>query len=411
MHKLFIALISIAFTSVAFAAELNVTFDQKGDIKKLTEQFKDKNSKFGTIASISSDTNIWFELESISDLSEHKDHYIVPPSNPRTAWWHREGAYCTGESGYYYNVCLSGTIDWGISGHHDHPTNPPIPPITTQPPQLVEIFSGKPYCYNNVPVNQMRYWYIQMPEYAAQFDLRLDFTGYCSGVWYDRVDARVHLVMFSPDSSLYISTGATAWHPENHYGEYKALKKMQSIAWTYKQEFPNDSLLVINDISLPWGGLFDVGTTTTPPIQLIPWRPPHWYHRYGRQIDVRSWSIEHPERFEAICCANGVQPILERGNIDEILKNIDFSVLPSSGVLTELFIRLSNGENLDFIIKEMGSSAFLSDKYVTAILDRVIHYHLNFARTADIPIDPSEYEDPREVCPSTPKSSSLINFE
>lgn len=56
-----------------------------------------------------------------------------------------------------------------------------------------------------------------------------------------------------------------------------------------------DTRFAITEASLPWGGLLDVANDA--------WRNPHRLHRRGRDIDVRSRSMntQQKERFEELC--------------------------------------------------------------------------------------------------------------
>lgn len=200
----------------------------------------------------------------------------------------------------HLHVCLNFTMHYTIGGHYEHPHHPPFPPaVTPYPPSNLEALPDRGYCYNDVPVNQMRYYYIQMPEHSAKFDFQLNFTGYCNGVWKDTLEVKVpDMVVFST-RSYYALIGTTTYHPVNHAGKYNVLKNIQKIAWAYHQEFPGVPLLAINDISLPWGGLFDVRGN---------WKPPHRSHCVGEQVDMRWWSVPEAnrEKLKEIFQNNGV---------------------------------------------------------------------------------------------------------
>lgn len=82
-----------------------------------------------------------------------------------------------------------------------------------------------------------------------------------------------------------------------------------NIAAAYKAAFPNDHILIVNDGSLPWGGLYDYKDT---------WKPPHGSHRIGTDIDVRSKNIPERNRkdFEKLACDSGGYPKLEYPGAD-----------------------------------------------------------------------------------------------
>jgi murein endopeptidase len=52
-----------------------------------------------------------------------------------------------------------------------------------------------------------------------------------------------------------------------------------NIAIEWHSSFPREQLLFINDMSLPYGGLFDVNGD---------WKTPHKTHRIGKSADIRT---------------------------------------------------------------------------------------------------------------------------
>jgi len=73
--------------------------------------------------------------------------------------------------------------------------------------------------------------------------------------------------------------GATQ-HSHNHYLTPAAITKLKLLADAYNTTINPGQLLYLNDASLVWGGLFDVGGTH--------WKTPHKGHRRGMEIDVRA---------------------------------------------------------------------------------------------------------------------------
>jgi hypothetical protein len=68
----------------------------------------------------------------------------------------------------------------------------------------------------------------------------------------------------------------TSVHFDNHYGVPELLTAINNIAREY-YNFDNQTKLRVNDISLKWGGIFDIFNN---------WRNPHWEHRIGKQADI-----------------------------------------------------------------------------------------------------------------------------
>lgn len=69
-------------------------------------------------------------------------------------------------------------------------------------------------------------------------------------------------------------------HHDNHYLTANAIGNLEKLAKLYKNTTNPGSRLYLNDASLKWGGLFDVGSTS--------WRKPHTTHRLGVEIDIRA---------------------------------------------------------------------------------------------------------------------------
>ena len=85
------------------------------------------------------------------------------------------------------------------------------------------------------------------------------------------------------DGESYDLIGGTINHTieHNHFGAADVIQDIVQIANDWHNEFPNELILQINDISLPNGGKFDHSS-------LSPWRGPHADHREGRDIDIRT---------------------------------------------------------------------------------------------------------------------------
>ena len=85
------------------------------------------------------------------------------------------------------------------------------------------------------------------------------------------------------DSTFYTKVGGTVFHlgpplspqDHNHYGIAEFNQAIVSVSSVFKEKFP-DRTIFINDMSLPLGGLFDIGGA---------WSPPHHYHRLGTSCD------------------------------------------------------------------------------------------------------------------------------
>jgi len=94
---------------------------------------------------------------------------------------------------------------------------------------------------------------------------------------------------------LYNSTTDAQYHADTHWGTQSLINTLVTIADEYKTIFPAAPPLYINDMSLPWGGLFDVNHD---------WRVPHKLHRCGNHADIRKVMIPENNRrkfLEIVC--------------------------------------------------------------------------------------------------------------
>lgn len=97
-------------------------------------------------------------------------------------------------------------------------------------------------------------------------------------------DVRVPgIVAFSGGNGI-ILTGATDKHPQNHYGLPALNDRIRRLASKFKSEFGKN--IIVNDMSLESGGVFDISGQ---------WRPPHQTHQDGRRVDIHSQSMNDAE--------------------------------------------------------------------------------------------------------------------
>lgn len=85
------------------------------------------------------------------------------------------------------------------------------------------------------------------------------------------------LVELGPGSN-YSLTGDFPIHPKNHWGTQAHLAQLMILAQRFYSKF--GTTLTFNDTSLPFGGLYDVGTTY--------WATPHLSHREGKDTDMQT---------------------------------------------------------------------------------------------------------------------------
>lgn len=130
------------------------------------------------------------------------------------------------------------------------------------------------------------------------------FSGSVSIAVYYRQYEQYYLDALPPYYS-YQLVGETGSHPTNHYGTFSAVVRVQEIC----TEFYNATgglRAGVNDMSLPLGGLFDIG----PPNGNF-WQSPHTLHRRGLNADMPFQylgTLEQREMFRQIASAKNGSP-------------------------------------------------------------------------------------------------------
>jgi len=174
------------------------------------------------------------------------------------------------------------TVDvQGGSGGHDHNENRPKGIFTcgsmgtSWTCTLTTGYNGQaPFIFVSTPVSGVH-----------------TITAACSGCGNTAtapVNVKVDNLIPIPASPLYAlqdSTGAvigaiSGKHTANHYLTATAIGRLNALARLYKTSINPNKILYLNDASLVWGGLFDVGNT--------PWMSPHSLHDTGVSLDIRA---------------------------------------------------------------------------------------------------------------------------
>jgi hypothetical protein len=132
------------------------------------------------------------------------------------------------------------------------------------------------------------------PEESGAIDVRVYGTDPGCPYYYDTTTVTfvlcIRVAQFSElgaDTS-YDLTGTKPEHPSpnNHYGTAKLLAVLPLLAQDFLQAYPGVKL-GYNDMSLPWGGVFDLDQN---------WHAPHCGHRVGTSVDVRTKNLNKTQR-------------------------------------------------------------------------------------------------------------------
>lgn len=90
-----------------------------------------------------------------------------------------------------------------------------------------------------------------------------------------RIEVKMPILGSMPESFYWRLTGLGTEHSDTHYGTAETLENTMAIALDFYEQF--SATLGINDMSLEWGGLFDINGN---------WIPPHRSHRRGMSVDI-----------------------------------------------------------------------------------------------------------------------------
>ena len=267
-----------------------------------------------------------------------------------------------------WSMCWSFQFQPAMAGHNHTPTTTLAYINPANPPQLLPT----KICASDIPVNTPNIINFRTPFYSTLVLEKAEFFGACNGVINDDISIRVttkNLIQLAelavePYFEFKVSDDQKA-HPGNHFATPDTNTKIKQVAWEYYQQF--NEKLTINDMGLVWGGRYN----TFSPYNCWVDGSEHVYHRYGRQVDIRSADMSAEKRncLNEIACKYQVQPILE-GKYPGSLLGHDYSKASSL--------------ELD-------------------ALDRIEHYHFNFTRATDMVVDPKD--DSRITCPTIAEKS------
>lgn len=161
-----------------------------------------------------------------------------------------------------------------------HPHSNPLPPNLQQP-------SGgdlpNPALSPILPVNTYFDYFWNAPAYATRITQEAKSMYACQSTIVLVNDIKISGLVPLPAGAGYVLTGETSWHPinTNHYVAPHMKTALQELGMEWRSTCLMSDTLKYNDMSLIWGGLFDLNHN---------WRPPHAEHRFGNNADVsKKW--------------------------------------------------------------------------------------------------------------------------
>ena len=163
-------------------------------------------------------------------------------------------------------------------GHKSH--DYPVPNLTT--PNGDDL--PNPVNTGSVAVNTDYAFEWVAPAFATRITEEVSWSGACSGVQTEVIAAKVFGLVPMPEGGAakgYSLVGDDQWHPDNHNVTAQFEAPLQQIGLEWHKTCPNSASLLYNDMSLPWGGVFDLNRD---------WKSPHKSHMFGDNVDIsKKW--------------------------------------------------------------------------------------------------------------------------
>ncbi|MDQ7772675.1 MAG: hypothetical protein RDU13_04020 [Elusimicrobiales bacterium] len=297
MKKLLIAAILLGF---AAAAKAGINFDQGVDVKAAIGQAGDfpvempfipgysgPQGKVDIMVSIRSENGEWIPIA--AQYENKVPVYTVSPGVE--AWTTYSCTHPNPPPNSYWSV-RSEYKNYPWYGGHYH-SAPPPPNIATPAGDDLP----NPIYSKTTPVNTDFVFRWKTPAYATRITQEAVFSYSCASTHVMHIDVRVsestnpRQWMTMPKGVGYDLHGSTQAHPKNHFGTVRMINTLVKLGGDWKKACPAAGNLSYNDISLPWGGLFDINYN---------WQPPHEEHKHGINIDVGKRQVVKSNREKLI---------------------------------------------------------------------------------------------------------------
>lgn len=229
----------------------------------------------------------------VNEAGKKVDTYTIQPN-----WAVRWKVSCPGEGNWGKRI----TYSWDTAaGVHNH-SNPPPPPLLFSNSQSAQFPPNTDWAYTPSPINfpvmqgynKLYYYWMWYPEFATKLVEWTEAWGSCVSKREEWTYVReVGLVEIKAGVG-YTVDGDTTKHPATHYVTPDFKTQLQAIGAAWNKTCPNSTKpypLTFLQMSLPWGGLFDVNGN---------WKPPHSGHRFGNHADVSKWRVRKGNRAKLV---------------------------------------------------------------------------------------------------------------
>ena len=219
---------------------------------------------------------------------------------------------CIGDGNdYVWQLRLMKPINLPQCAGHDHATGGNLPVGTTYYP-APDLQAGAAYYINGQPwTPQINYQgevltgvlgpksvvkiSIPDPKYSTSIALPLQYSGACNGGETRYMDIMVpDLVALPASGTTYVLTGEVqSVHTQNHFGTVETIEALKRLAAKWRVTHPNSNKIVFNDISLPWGGAFELKGNWDA-------NASHYDHSFGVAADVSKQCVKKSDRSDLI---------------------------------------------------------------------------------------------------------------
>ncbi|MEI7481696.1 MAG: hypothetical protein WCK75_05020 [Elusimicrobiota bacterium] len=317
MRPLFQLALLLGFVLPAISAVSDVDFDGKSQKSiSLLQEIEANPAGIPTPENYSSniDVKVAYKSESgewISKAPEKSEdgvlrYSFLPDDEMQTTY------SCTtsnpNPSPNYWKV-TSKYVNAPARGGHSH-TDPAAP--------VLQMPTGEnlpnPFVSNVAAVNTsvVSYWRIPSPAYATRITQDANFSYACTGTNRIIVDMQVPNLVELKAGNGYTLGGTTTQHPSpwNHYVTSDFKVKLTQIGESWKATCPKSDPLIYNDMSLPWGGLFDIHGN---------WKTPHSGHRFGNNADISKKWVRKGNRIKLVqMICSSARVYSEGDEVDEV---------------------------------------------------------------------------------------------
>jgi len=214
----------------------------------------------------------------------------------------------------YWRVSVNHTNFPSNAGHINHPSVPPLQiptgdplpnPLTSRilPVNINYVYRWKVPSNTEVPPASLSY----LPAYATKISETAQFSYKCTGTLYMVTEMKVPNLKELTKGPGYDLVGASeTLHQKNHFGTEAMNTAVKKLATDYQSTCSGAKSLSYNDMSLVWGGLYDIKGN---------WATPHKAHRFGVNLDVGKRQIIKSNRKKFIELACQAFDVLSEGDV------------------------------------------------------------------------------------------------